>query len=219
MKKGDHLVSPRIGYEHHGLFIGNGKVIHYAGFSETFNKGSIEITTLEDFEQGNGSTSRIHILSVYDADERVERAHSRLGEDSYSIIFNNCEHFVTWCFNGFGSSSQVNNVAATTTALAHGYATRQSIQAATSVVAQQMASSATNKTVGTVIASKVTQTAFSTSTSVAIGLTTATTVTGATTAGLVSALAVGSIASAAAPIAVAVGVGYGAKKVFDWIFD
>ena len=27
---GDHLVTQRFGYEHHGLYIGHGDVIHYA---------------------------------------------------------------------------------------------------------------------------------------------------------------------------------------------
>jgi len=54
MKKGDHLVSSRTGYDHHGLYIGNGEIIHYSGFSESFDKGFIEITSLDDFKQRNG---------------------------------------------------------------------------------------------------------------------------------------------------------------------
>lgn len=30
----------------------------------------------------------------------VSRAKSRLGEQEYSVVFNNCEHFATWCYNG-----------------------------------------------------------------------------------------------------------------------
>ena len=54
MKRGDHLVSPRNGYFHHGLYIGNGEVIHYPGFSEAFDKGAIEITAIDEFTQGYG---------------------------------------------------------------------------------------------------------------------------------------------------------------------
>jgi hypothetical protein len=32
-----------------------------------------------------------------------------LGEDTYSLAFNNCEHFVTWCILGVKSSAQVNS--------------------------------------------------------------------------------------------------------------
>ncbi|MCG9053036.1 lecithin retinol acyltransferase family protein [Laribacter hongkongensis] len=29
MQRGDHLVTARTGYEHHGLYLGQGRVIHY----------------------------------------------------------------------------------------------------------------------------------------------------------------------------------------------
>ena len=31
MQVGDHLVTPRTGYTHHGLYMGNQQVIHYEG--------------------------------------------------------------------------------------------------------------------------------------------------------------------------------------------
>ncbi|MGG1947245.1 lecithin retinol acyltransferase family protein [Trinickia sp. NRRL B-1857] len=37
----------------------------------------------------------------------VARAQSRLGEDRYRILTNNCEHFCTWCVQGFARSEQV----------------------------------------------------------------------------------------------------------------
>ena len=33
MQTGDHLISPRPGFTHHGLYVGNNEVIHYAGYS------------------------------------------------------------------------------------------------------------------------------------------------------------------------------------------
>ena len=30
MQAGDHLISPRPGFTHHGLYVGNNEVIHYA---------------------------------------------------------------------------------------------------------------------------------------------------------------------------------------------
>jgi hypothetical protein len=124
MKKGDHLVSPRIGYSHHGLYIGDRKVVHYSGLSESFNKGSVEITTLDEFAQGNDHDVKIHLIQRFNADERVERAMSKLGEDSYNAVFNNCEHFVNWCFFGLKISSQVNVVAATAGTFGKGYLIR-----------------------------------------------------------------------------------------------
>ena len=38
----------------------------------------------------------------------VERARSKLGEDGYNIVFNNCEHFAIWCKTGVKESHQVN---------------------------------------------------------------------------------------------------------------
>ncbi|MNP27424.1 hypothetical protein D3C76_1203340 [compost metagenome] len=39
---GTHLVSDRAGFLHHGIYAGNGLVIHYAGLCETFQYGPVE---------------------------------------------------------------------------------------------------------------------------------------------------------------------------------
>jgi hypothetical protein len=39
---------------------------------------------------------------------------SRLGEEDYKLIFNNCQHFARWCATGDHESEQVRSVAATT---------------------------------------------------------------------------------------------------------
>ncbi|WP_228369955.1 lecithin retinol acyltransferase family protein [Laribacter hongkongensis] len=41
-------------------------------------------------------------------------AYRRLHEQGYSLLFNNCEHFVTWCIEGTSGSSQVRNAAVVT---------------------------------------------------------------------------------------------------------
>jgi len=46
----------------------------------------------------------IHIFSPH---ETVTRAYSRLGEDKYNLIMNNCEHFAIWCKTGLSKSYQV----------------------------------------------------------------------------------------------------------------
>lgn len=218
MEKGDHLVSSRIGYTHHGLYIGCGKVIHYSGFSSAFDKGSIEITTLNKFEQGNGSRVKYHVFPLYNADKRVERAYSKLGEDSYNLIFNNCEHFVSWCFDGVKNSSQVDNVTMAANALGNEYFRRKTLETTAIEIAQKTTRTTTTKAVEAAITSAVAKTAVSTTASTAAGVTAASALTGST-AGVVSAVAAGSFASAVAPVAIAVGVGYGVKKVIDWIWD
>ncbi|MBL4830478.1 MAG: lecithin retinol acyltransferase family protein [Aliivibrio sp.] len=211
MIKGDHLISPRVGFEHHGLYIGNREVIHYSGFTEGFGKGFIEITSIEDFEQGRESKVKNHIFPFYDANERVERACSRTGENSYDLLLNNCEHFVNWCFNGVKSSSQVNNkVAQVNAAIVDEYVRRNGTEIAASIIAQQVTRTAATQAAETAITSTLAKSTISTA---------ASTVAGATAVGVVSAIAAGSLvsAAAAAPVAIAVGAGYGVKKLFDWI--
>jgi hypothetical protein len=229
MNRGDHLVSPRLGYEHHGLYVGFDQVIHYSGFSEAFDKGSIEITTLEEFTQGNSCRIMNHLVCIYDAEERVERAFSKLGEDSYNMIFNNCEHFVNWCFNGLKTSSQVNRAVAVTantinTAnLANIYTQRKSAETVVSMLYQPVTRTALTKAAASSVTSAIARSAASTTVSTAAGITAASAVTGTTAVSVASALAAGSVASVAAPVAIAVGVGvgvgYGVKKAIDWLFD
>ncbi|MCU8044369.1 MULTISPECIES: lecithin retinol acyltransferase family protein [unclassified Shewanella] len=117
MGKGDHLISKRTSmelgglsirlYDHHGLCIGDDKVIHYLGFSEFLKSGMIEVTTIEEFTQGNGYLVVDKKPHIFDVDVRVERAFSRLNENRYNLLFNNCEHFVSWCCYGEASSEQV----------------------------------------------------------------------------------------------------------------
>lgn len=47
---------------------------------------------------------------LYTPEETVARARSRLGETSYNILTNNCEHFAIWCKTGVSESLQVNNM-------------------------------------------------------------------------------------------------------------
>jgi len=38
---------------------------------------------------------------------RGRRARSRLGENDYRLLTNNCEHFYNWCLSGVSRSAQV----------------------------------------------------------------------------------------------------------------
>jgi hypothetical protein len=107
---GSHLVTPRIGYQHHGLFIGNEQVIHFTSNSR------IETVSLSEFTEGNGYDTR-PFHSKFSRNEIVTRALSRLGNDHYNVIFNNCEHFVAWCIHDKPISKQVRTHAALTSSL------------------------------------------------------------------------------------------------------
>ena len=112
-QSGDHLVSPRTGYQHHGLYLGDHLVIHYQGFSAGIHSGQIAITTLAEFSEGQGYRILLHSARAYNRKESIDRAYSRLGEAHYSMLFNNCEHFVLWCIEGFHYSKQINQLITT----------------------------------------------------------------------------------------------------------
>jgi hypothetical protein len=90
-------------YEHHGIDCGDGTVIHWRKGTDT-----IERTTLATFTSRSQSQVYVRSYSVcYIPDVVVQRAMSRLGERHYNLLFNNCEHFATWCKTGRSESQQV----------------------------------------------------------------------------------------------------------------
>ena len=104
---GAHLVTDRLWYTHHGVYAGAGKVVHYAGLSRSLRRGPVNEVTLAEFAQG-------HLVCVWQSPgarfagvEAVQRAYSRIGEDRYRLISNNCEHFCMWCLYGESRSEQI----------------------------------------------------------------------------------------------------------------
>ncbi|CAM3159581.1 Hydrolase [Burkholderia ubonensis] len=104
---GAHLVSDRSGYSHHGIYVGDGRVVHYAGLCASLHRGPIEEVTLERFAAGHAVRIVSHPHAAYAGHATVLRARSRLGENHYRLLTNNCEHFCTWCVEGTGHSEQV----------------------------------------------------------------------------------------------------------------
>jgi cell wall-associated NlpC family hydrolase len=104
---GSHIVTPRRGYLHHGIYVGNGKVIHYAGFCHGIHRGPVEEVALAHFACGRPVWIRPDVRPNFDPQETVRRARSRLGEDCYRLLTNNCEHFCEWCLYGTPRSRQL----------------------------------------------------------------------------------------------------------------
>ena len=50
--------------------------------------------------------TREFLYELFDADKVVERARKEIGEQHYSPLFNNCEHFAVWCKTGLLESEQ-----------------------------------------------------------------------------------------------------------------
>ena len=105
MATADHLQVPRRHglFNHHGIDLGDGTVAHYLEGREILR------SPISEFSQGE-------VVSVMDhtdaspAGVTVRRAMSRLGEQNYNLLFNNCEHFATWCKTGRHRSVQVDSV-------------------------------------------------------------------------------------------------------------
>ncbi|HEY2021578.1 lecithin retinol acyltransferase family protein [Paraburkholderia sp.] len=104
---GAHLVTQRNGYEHHGIYAGNGRVVHYAGFASSAHRGPVEEVEIARFAAGHPLTIRATPSARYAGEEAVSRARSRLGENRYRLLTNNCEHFCAWCLLGESRSEQV----------------------------------------------------------------------------------------------------------------
>lgn len=100
-----HLVTPRKGFLHHGLYTGNGRVIHYAGLAGGLHRRTVEEVSLHEFARGHEVCVRT-TPPMFTGEEVLRRARSRLGESSYRILSNNCEHFCEWCLRGRSRSSQ-----------------------------------------------------------------------------------------------------------------
>jgi hypothetical protein len=105
---GAHLVTQRDGYEHHGIYVGDGEVIHYAGFCGGHRRGPVERVSTDAFACGHAIRVKTHCHTRYEGEEVARRASSRLGESHYRLLTNNCEHFCAWCLFGECRSEQVN---------------------------------------------------------------------------------------------------------------
>ena len=108
---GAHLVTPRFGYAHHGIYVGNGKVVHYAGLSRALLlRGPVEEVSLDEFADGRVVAVKSRPRPRFAPHEVVARARSRLGEDRYRLTTNNCEHFCEWCLSDESRSEQVERI-------------------------------------------------------------------------------------------------------------
>lgn len=93
----DHLFIRRGPYTHHGIYIGDGQVIHYSPSGTDMIE--IHPVDLEEFADGHTvyCLSRNQSPLTYTPREAVDRAWERVGEENYNLIINNCEQFVRWC--------------------------------------------------------------------------------------------------------------------------
>ncbi|XP_007942161.1 lecithin retinol acyltransferase [Orycteropus afer afer] len=132
-KRGDVLEVPRTHLTHYGIYLGDNRVAHLMpdillaltddqGLTQKVvsNKrlilgvigkvASIRVDTVEDFSYG-GDILVNHLDEALQKkalvnEEVARRAEKLLGVTSYSLLWNNCEHFVTYCRYGIRISPQ-----------------------------------------------------------------------------------------------------------------
>jgi Lecithin retinol acyltransferase len=104
---GAHLATPRLGYLHHGIYVGGGNVVHYAGYVNGLIRRPVEEVKLARFRAGRSLWLATKSKSDFDRSEVIQRARSRIDENRYRLLTNNCEHFCEWCLNGEQRSYQV----------------------------------------------------------------------------------------------------------------
>ena len=105
MAAADHLQVPRQHglFLHHGIDLGDGTVAHYLEGREILR------SALDDFSQGQ-PVSVVPHTQCSPQGVTLRRAMGRIGEQNYNLLFNNCEHFATWCKTGRHRSGQVDSV-------------------------------------------------------------------------------------------------------------
>ena len=126
---GDVIEFQRGSYSHWAINIGNNEVVHLIGDAwGSFTSATIG-TNLpkvrresyadvnQDAKSGKGkkldgsvvrvnNTSSDLLPAALPPQAIVERALSQVGEEGYHLLFNNCEHFVTWSRHSKGHSKQ-----------------------------------------------------------------------------------------------------------------
>lgn len=115
-KHGDIVKATHTLYAHYGVYAESPDgphIIHYTGENGPgdFN-GMVRETPIDIFLNGEKDYTvckfdHKRYKTVYSSEETVERARSRLGQKSYDILKNNCEHFAVWCKTGMWESLQV----------------------------------------------------------------------------------------------------------------
>ncbi|NXP64964.1 LRAT acyltransferase, partial [Chloropsis cyanopogon] len=132
-KRGDLLEVPRTLFIHFGIYLGENRVAHLmpdilpsiSGDRRQIQQvvtnkrlilgvlartASIRVDTVEDFAYGGSilvnHMDRLFEDQVLGSEEAARRAEKLVGTTAYSLLWNNCEHFVTYCRYGAPVSFQ-----------------------------------------------------------------------------------------------------------------
>ena len=108
---GDHIYVRRKGllYSHHGIYAGEGTVIHFKGTVQEKKDPVVIITDMDNFLK-SGNLRRRKYKYRLPPSETLKIAREHLSKKGYSLTFNNCEHFATYCVTGKKRSRQVRGI-------------------------------------------------------------------------------------------------------------
>jgi predicted secreted protein len=113
---GDQIRVQRNLYSHHGIYIGNDRVIQFGSTTGELDpsKAMVIETSLDEFLKGGvlevAEYSEEDLKKKRKPEEVVEYAKAHLGDTGYDLINNNCEHFSNECAFGLHKSFQVDDV-------------------------------------------------------------------------------------------------------------
>jgi len=118
LKPGDQIRVNRGAYWHHGVYLGDGRVAHFAGENDDglSDPESVRVreADIADFTRGGFAEARGYGLAerlrLRRPEAVVGAARSRVGEGGYDMIKNNCEHFSNECAFGAHESGQVDDI-------------------------------------------------------------------------------------------------------------
>lgn len=136
-QRGDLLEVPRTLFTHFGIYLGDNRVAHLIPdvlpllttdslrtqqmvtntrlvLGVLSKRATIRVDSVEDFAYGarilpNAMDQTVR-RSPFPGEEVARRAERLVGSVSYSLLWNNCEHFVTYCRYGSARSLQTDRV-------------------------------------------------------------------------------------------------------------
>ncbi|OON96139.1 MAG: NC domain protein [Candidatus Epulonipiscioides saccharophilum] len=117
-KKGDHIRVKRGVYSHHGVYVSDDEVIHFAGVDDDnvldWANNEVIKTDLKQFLRGGILEVKEYtdeeLDDLYPVEQIVAYARTCLGDKEYNLAFNNCEHFANMCTLGRFRSRQIEKV-------------------------------------------------------------------------------------------------------------
>lgn len=115
---GDVIYVHRGLYKHYGVYVGGGQAVHFAakdGSETNADSAIVHKCEMSAFLKGGMLLVDTLVKHKYSFEETAQRALSCVGErghfdNGYNLVFNNCEHFASWCASGEDRSKQVESV-------------------------------------------------------------------------------------------------------------